>query len=340
MGRDSPEFAPNQETTSGTLPAGAPGITTRSAGRLTRALENADYVDFHERLWPVSALLPRLRLDRRKNLERNPDAQTSYILLTWMEWEFKNYCERHRVGFTGAEASVLAYLSRRAEFRHAARAVWPSGGQQFFHQPRNNGDQLEKNLDLIKEDLKTFVQQNQIDTLFISLGGGAKILVTELSEELGIRCIDFGAMLRGLCYMGSDGNRVGRSTHFPFYHRLDFDLVMDAIEESFPSLKPEYLLAKAHAQLILEVQEKECGWTHSSKELRLDSESIETFRDAEKKYSRRYSKLWGATPLTKAERANFLHFCGTHGLTLHGRFFLIWFHVKGVVASLLKRFRR
>jgi len=254
-----------------------------------------------------------------------------------VETEFRGYCERHRCGFVGGEAAVLEKLAGRAEFRTAAQAVWPAGGEQYFHQPREDGARLDENLDLIKADLKKFVSEHRIDTLFISLGGGAKILACELAEELGIRCIDFGAMLRALCYLGSRGDRAGRVTHAPFFHRLDFDLVMDAIEEVYPQLSPEQLLAKAHAQVILEIQAKEHAWTHASWEVDQGAESLAAFQRSERRCRARYAALMGRNEATKSERCRFLHFCGTHKLTWRGRQFLRWFKVKAFVAGIIGR---
>jgi hypothetical protein len=333
-GQCSPEFTLNEKVLTGTSPSGAPGISVRHAQRLLQALENSDYVDYHERLWPVGVLLPRLHLNPKAGQTRNPDLETSYILLAWMEHEFHGYCSRQRVGFVGAEAAVLSHLSRSSVFRQAA-SIWPQDIQAFFHQPRSNGAELDRNLDGIKEDLRAFVSSNEIDTLFISLGGGAKILCYELAKELNIRCIDFGAMLRGLCYLGSDGNRAGRSTHYPFYHRLDFDVVMEAIENAFPDLAPEFLLAKAHAQMILEVQQMELGWTHGNTEIDYSRDAAMAFRNTGNKLRKRYGRLFRANPNTKIERKRFLHFCGTHRLTLGGRFFLAWFKVKSQMAKII-----
>ncbi len=333
------EYLPESAGWTGTQPAGGPGISVRGASRLRLTFEQADYVDFHERLWPVGALLPRLRLKSKLDQARNPDSATSYILLTWMETEFKRYCERHRVGFAGAEAAVLACLVGQPEYQ-AAASIWPGTGEQFFHQPREDGARLEENLDLIKQDLKGFVRDHQIDTLFLSLGGGAKILACELAEELGIRCMDFGAMLRALCYLGSDGNRASRSTHAPFYHRLDFDLVMDAVEKAYPRLTPEQLFAKANAQVILELQVKERGWTHASFEMDLSPKNIAQFQQAERKCAARYAKLARKNAATRAERRRFLHFCGTHSLTWSGKSFLFWFQAKSLVALWVEVLRR
>src|SRR5262249_9376370 len=144
---------------------------------------------------------------------RNPTKETSLVFLTWTEKEFKQYCKDRRIGFAGAEARLLDLLSDTSEFKHVASSYWPEGAKIFYHQIRDDGRNLDVNLELVKEDLREFVKANDIDTLFLSLGGGAKILGYELSRELGICCFDFGAMLRALTYSGCDGNRFSRSTH-------------------------------------------------------------------------------------------------------------------------------
>jgi len=329
-GRDSPEFLGPSTTATGTQPAGGPGISTKHALRLKHSLQNGNYVDFHQRLWPINVLLQRLKLSPDSAQQCNPDACTSYILLTWMEQEFKSFCEGKRVGFLGAEAGVLEILHRNPAFLEQAKNYWPVAGAQFFLQPRGNGSNLDANMDLIKADLIDFVRQNRIDTLFISLGGAAKILCYELAKELNIRCIDFGAMLRGLCYLGSDGNRVGRSTHSPFFYRLPFDLVMDAVEKTFPQLAPHELLAKAHAQVILDLQKKEVGWTSGSKELCVDAMNRSYFKRAYSRYLTRYAKL-PKTPSVSLERKQFYYFCGVHKLTVVGFLYYFAVNVKGML---------
>jgi hypothetical protein len=250
------------------------------------------------------------------------------VFLTWTEKEFKEYCKGRRIGFAGAEARLLELLSQSSEFKQAAVNYWPSSAQIFYHQVRNDGRDLDSNLDLVKGDLRVFVQQHAVDTLFLSLGGGAKILGYELSRELGICCFDFGAMIRALTYSGCDGNRLARSTHSPFLFRIPFETHMDALEKAFPTLTPAELLAKAHAQLLLELMKKEVGWTSASWEFDFSPENVSNFRKAFKQYRQRYGKLFNSSPAAKIERAGFLHFCGTHGLTFEGRVFLLLFHVK------------
>jgi len=319
---------------SGTQSYGSPGLSVNQAERLRRAYEEADYLDFHEQNWPNEHLVPRLILLRAPGSCRNPSKETSLVFLTWTEKEFKRYCEDRRIGFAGAEARLLELLSKTAEFKHAAADYWPERAQIFYHQVRNDGRDLDANLDLVKEDLREFVREHQLDTLLLSLGGGAKVLCYELSRELGICCFDFGAMLRALTYSGCDGNRTTRSTHSPFLFRIPFGVYMDALEKAMPNLAPAEMLAKAHGQLLLELMKKEIGWTSVSWEFDFSEENVSAFRTALQEYRQRYRKLFSSSPETKMERAGFLHFCGTHGLTFEGRLFLLFFRLKGFVRRL------
>src|SRR6266496_1866766 len=323
---------------SGTQGYTNPGLSARHSERLRRAYERADYVDFHEGNWPNEHLVSKLTLERAPGSYRNPSKETSLVFLTWTEKEFKEYCNNRRIGFAGAEARLLALLSQTAEFKQAAADYWPADAQIFFHHLRNDGRDLNANLDLVKEDLRGFVKEHEVDTLFLSLGGGAKILGFELSRELGICCFVFGAMTRALTYSGCDGNRMTRSPHSPFLFRIPFGVYMDALEKAMPNFTPAQLLAKAHGQLLLEVMKKEIGWTFVSWDFDFSRENISAFRTAFEEYHRRYRKLFGSSSATKMERAGFLHFCGTHGLTLEGRLFLIAFRGKGLIRRCVPRF--
>ncbi len=305
---------------SGTQGYTNPGLSARHSERLRRAYERADYVDFHEGNWPNEHLVSKLTLERAPGSYRNPSKETSLVFLTWTEKEFKEYCNNRRIGFAGAEARLLALLSQTSEFKQAAADYWPAGAQ------------------MVKEDLRGFVKEHEVDTLFLSLGGGAKILGFELSRELGICCFDFGAMTRALTYSGCDGNRTTRSPHSPFLFRIPFGIYMDALEQAMPNLSAAELLAKAHGQLLLELLRKEIGWTSVSWDFDFSRENISAFRTAFEEYHRRYRKLFGSSSATKMERAGFLHFCGTHGLTLEGRLFLIAFRGKGLIRRCVPRF--
>ena len=94
-------------------------------------------------------LLSEIEFNRNPDLFRNPDELRSYILLTWVETEFHNFCKTSRIGFCGAEASILQRLCGKKEFKEAASNFWPVGFQPFFHQPRENGGNLDSNLELL-----------------------------------------------------------------------------------------------------------------------------------------------------------------------------------------------
>src|SRR5262245_29163648 len=315
--------------TSGTQAYTNPGLSADHVERLRRAYEQADYVDFHEGNWPNEYLVSGLTLKRAPDSHRNATKETSLVFLTWTETEFKQYCSDRRIGFAGAEARLLELLSKTPGFERAAGAYWPEEAEVFYHQVRNDGRDLDANLEKVKEDLRQFVKAHEIDTLFLSLGGGAKILGYELSRELRICCFDFGAMLRALTYSGCDGNRTARSPHSPFLFRIPFGIYMEALEEAMPNLGPAELLAKAHGQLLLELMKKEIGWTSVSWEFDFSEENVSAFRNAFWEYQKRYRKLFRSSSATRMERAGFLHFCGTHGLTLEGRLFLAMFRLKG-----------
>ena len=322
--------------TSGTQAWCNPGLSGRHADRLRSAYEQADYVDFHEKNWPNQHLVPLLNLRRATGSHSNPTPETSLLFLTWTEAEFRDYCQNRKIGFAGAEARLLELLSQTAEFKRAADDYWPDRAEIFYCQVRNDGRDLDANLDLVKEDLREFVKAHRLDTLFLSLGGGAKILGYELSRELGICCFDFGAMLRAFTYSGCDGNRVARSPHSPFFFRIPFQTHMDALEQAFPNLTPAELLAKAHGQLLLEVMKREIGWTFASWEFDFSEENRMSFQKAYQVYRPRYQHLFKASPETRKERAGFLHFSGTHRLTLEGRRFILWFRIKGWVRRAIR----
>ena len=230
---------------------------------------------------------------------------------------------------------MLELLSRKPEFKQASVQYWPERARIFYHQVRDDGRNLDANLDLVKEDLREFVREHRLDTLFLSLGGGAKILGYELSRELGICCFDFGAMIRAFTYSGCDGNRVARSPHSPFFFRIPFQTHMDALEQAFPNLTSAELLAKAHGQLLLEVLKKQVGWTFASWEFDFGSENVSSFCLAFKEYKKRYQRLFTSSSAAKKERAGFLHFCGTHSLTNEGKYFLRKFRAKAAVRKVL-----
>ncbi|MGE5214742.1 MAG: hypothetical protein ACM3NN_13745, partial [Nitrospirota bacterium] len=153
---------------SGTRAYTNPGLSAKHARRLRQAYEKADYLDFHEANWPNEHLVSKLILDRAPGSYRNPDKEASLLFLAWTEKEFRRYCTGRRIGFAGAEARLLELLSQSVEFKRVAAGYWPEQAEIFYHQVRNAGRDLDANLDLVKQDLREFTQNHQIDTLFLS----------------------------------------------------------------------------------------------------------------------------------------------------------------------------
>lgn len=323
---------------SGTEPRGSTGLDARHRADLTVAIRQADFVDFSDLLWSES-FEPLLRY-RAMAKTTCSTHRAGYILGTWVENHFKSYCQGRRVLFCGAEAPILQNLCKDPEYLEVVKEFFEPGEGAFFLRPREDGRNLANNLQGIREDIIAFVRENRIDTIFLSLGAGAKILCVQIARELGIHAIDFGAFMRALCYSGSDGNRGARSTHSIFLFRVPFLTYMKSLEIAFPTLEPEEILAKAHAQLILEVQHKEVGWTHSGWELEFSDKNIDAFKRAFKIYKRKYRHLFRFSSITKRERINFLHFCGKHHLTLEGRLFFIYFNIKSWVNSSITKLLR
>lgn len=322
----------------GTQARGSHGLDARYRDRLHLVLEQADFVDFSDLLWQPGAEF----LDQYRSRARNTctDRERSYILPTWVEQHFKHYCSGRRVLFCGSEAPILQHLCAKPSYLAACADYFELGENVFFLRPKADGRNLAQHLDEIKDDLRRVISQHRIETIFLSLGAGAKILCVELAKELGIHAIDFGAMMRALCYSGSDGNRAARATHSIYLFRVPFALHMDAVEQAFPELPPESILAKAHAQLLLEVQEKEVGWSHSAGESDLSASNVTNFRAGLMDYKQRYRHLFKHSAATRKERKDFLHFCGKNKLTWEGRVFYLLFLIKSQLTSALKIQRR
>jgi len=304
---------------SGIRGSGSPGLGLGQSDALGQAVVEADFTDFCDLLWPNG--FGPLDKWRKKARATCHSRETSYILPTWFEHHFRDFCRRRRVLFCGAEAPILEELCRDPGYAACCRDFFEPGPAMFFLRPRNDGRNLAADLPLIAQDLRHAVETHSIDTAFISLGGAAKILCADLAKQTGIRAVDFGALMRSLCYGGSDGNRPARSTHAIFYFRVPFAMHMRAVISAFPGLEPADLLAKAHAQLLLELQCKEKGWSYSAWEHDFSDGNLAEFRRGLKDYRRMFRRLFGVSPGAKDERRLFLDFCAQHKLTAEARAF-------------------
>ena len=253
--------ASEADLVSSTIAFGHPGVKPEHANRLQTAYERCSYLDYHDGWTTNEQELPKWRCNRSPNLRRNPGPQISQLFFDWLRYEFSTYVEGRRCLFVGAEAGILKELYSDPIYRRIASRYWPpSADPIFFPEIRRVGESL----DDIKSEISAAIAKNDIDTAFISLGGASKILCYELSEEHSIATFDFGSLMRGLTYSGSDGHNFFRTTHYPYYFRVPFDTYMAALQRAHPGLPSDKLLAKAHAQLALELIRKEEGWSYAS----------------------------------------------------------------------------
>jgi len=341
-GRLPEAFNPRTVKADGTKSSGSPGLAATHINRLKNAYENAGYVDFNQRLKIISTLLPKLKLCRSNGLYSNPSKSTSYVLPQWTQQEFRTFCqsETRRIGIASAESALLEWLTNQSQFHEHTGNIWPKEKEFSFHTVREGGSNLSTNLDLIKEDLKHFVIENRLTTLFLSLGGGAKILCHELSDELGIQTIDFGAMVRSLCDLGSDGQSATRSTHSILLYRLPCSLVIEGILQCFSELPTHELLAKIHAQLIHQLLPDVYGQSLGSNEYLGKVISRKRFSRALKQSSKMRAELSQESDEAALERTRFLHFCGQRGLTTSGIAYLKWFQLKQSVQDFFGKRRK
>jgi hypothetical protein len=303
-----------------------PGIDQRHYERVRTSYEECTYLDLHDRFSFNAENLPRLRWERREGLYQNESPETSMLVYDWTNTEFHDYIRGRRCLFAGAEAALLRELYSDPEYRKLASAFWPDNAEPVFHQVRGDGENLSDHLDAIKDDIAAIIRDQQIDTLFLSLGGAAKPICHELSRELNVCAMDFGSMMRGLAYCGTSGAGLWRSSHNPFFVRVPFAMHMQALERAHPNPGPVKLLAKAHAQLCLDLQRREAGWSLASDVIDLSSfdpspENLRVFHSALRHYQKHYRPLAHDNPEAQALVREFDEWCLKKGLGWRGKIF-------------------
>ena len=158
----SAEYNASHQTISGTQVGGSPGLLPDHVPRLRTALEKSSFLDFHELLWLDGSLIKQLNLCRQNEKFQNSSRECSYILPTWLEFEFRDFCRGKRILFCGAEAPLLESLIKTNAFKDTPAETLFSESAVWFLRPRENGKNLSANLDLIKLDIIQLVRENQI----------------------------------------------------------------------------------------------------------------------------------------------------------------------------------
>lgn len=335
-GNDNPDKAVDPWAVAGTQQRGSTGLDKTFSGRLINAIKKSDFVDFLDLNWP-SNFEPLLRY-RDMARDTCSSREVSYVLNSWMEHFFLSYCKDRKILFCGSEAPILSYLIERPEYLSAAHGVFePEKSNIFFLRPQNNGKKLLENLDGILLDLEESVKRNNVDCVMLSLGAGAKILAVELAKRHQIHAMDFGAFTRSLCYCGSDGNRAARSTHSIFLFHVPFETHMFAVEKAFPDLQPHELLAKAHAQLLLDLQEKDKYWSFDCWKIFSKGQNMLWFRSSYRQYKKRYRGLFKLNAQTAKERAALLCFLGEYKVSWDAIAYLKFLIIKNFLRNTFDR---
>jgi len=228
------------------------GLRGTDYARLQQAFERCSYLDTFQRVPYSRENFRHLRLTSIPAQIRSPCPELSQIFYEWVFLEFPKYISRHRCVIAGAEAPLLKELLRNPQYRSATGSYWLGADNVVCAPVRNNGMGYWDLLPEIKADLIAAIREQNADTLFLSLASGAKILCQEISEELGIRCFDLGALMLAMTYSATPGNSLARNSHNPFFHRVPFEVYMDALTKSSPDLSMRELALKAQAQLTFE----------------------------------------------------------------------------------------
>jgi len=321
------------------------GIESRHIPRMVSAFENCTYLDYCDSIPAVRLALPTLALNRPPSALRNLGPQTSNIIFEWTWSELKSYLTRHRCLLAASEARLLEGLCADPRYRKIADTVLPFDHLPIFHQVRDNGQRYSENLEAIKEDLRSDILRHRIDTLFLSLASGAKILCYELADELGIRCIDFGSMPRALCYAGTTGYHSHRSFHNPFLFRIPIDVYMAALERAHSELTVAELVSKAQAQVLLELYDLQPFQFNNSEnvmgaDIVRTSDAIRRFRQAEVWYNRFLRSRTSGNVEVKQLHTDFVRWRRKKGIGIDGRIFLALVRCKSIARTAFGKLSR
>jgi hypothetical protein len=312
------------------------GIEPRHFPRLFESLNNSTYLDHCDNLETNKKYLPTLGLQRAPGGYRNASQETANIIFDWAYYELKGYLRDHRCLFASAEAALMHELTSDPRYLEIAQEFWPKDANVFFHQVRENGRRFSENLDLIKEDLRNCIVEHQVDTLFLSLATGAKILCYELAKELGIRAIDFGSITRALTYAASPGYQANRSYHNPFMFRVPLDVFMCALEKAHPETDICTLIAKAQAQLTLDLQRLrplQFNPTDACRggQLEITGETLQIFKANKRYYNSHYLKLARRSEKGRELASGFRYWCWKIGIGWSGKAFLLLVKIKSLM---------
>ena len=155
----------------GTQHSGNSGLGPKHAERLWKVYEQADYVDFHERNWPIEHLVKQLKLVREAGDPSQPEQANLHDFPNLgRNGNLRNIVEDDESALPVPRPACYSFSQRLSN----SSSLRPTTGRRmpriFFHQARDDGRNLDANLDVVKEDLRKFVTEQRLDTLVIVVG--------------------------------------------------------------------------------------------------------------------------------------------------------------------------
>lgn len=317
------------------------GLEIRHLGRFVEALEESTFLDYCDSIQTVRDHLPYIRFDRRPQLYRNSSPETSNIIFEWVQFEFRDYLAKHRCLIATAESALLEELYSDSQYLDIAREYWPCSAEIYFHQVRDNGRRYSENLDLIKEELRREIQANNVDTLFLSLATGAKILCYELAREMNIRAVDFGSMARALAYAGSPGYQSNRNLHNPFTVRVPLNIFLSALERANPEMAIAEITSRAHAQIILDLQDLKPMRFNTTDAItgirKFSKTNVRNFKESLDYYRKHYLPRVQLDAEAMKLHEDFEYWCLKNGPQFKAKVFRVAVRLKAGVRSKLER---
>lgn len=243
---------------------GSLGLQQKDYPRLLKSYEECHGLDLYAHQPYNEIWINKIKWRRNQDKWTLSKPDECGIINLWTLLEFKKYTSKHKSLIVGAEALLFKELSMEDEFRRIARNYLPDNNNLVFYEPPNRGRNISENYQKLRHDIKEIIKNEKCDTIFVSLGGVAKILCYEMAMESNIRAVDFGSMLRALTYSGSSGNSSNRASHNPFFFRIPLSLYIKCAKSAWPSLEISELLGKSHAQLCLELQRKKVAFSYTA----------------------------------------------------------------------------
>ncbi len=134
-----------------------------------------------------------------------------------------------------------------------------------------------------------------------------------------------------MTYAATPGYHAHRNFHNPFMFRVPLDVFLPALERAHPNMPLPELVAKAHCQMLLDLQDLRPLAFNPSEACRggrvnLSRQNLANFRDSLQYYNDHYRQRALRDPNARALHRDFRHWCLKQGIGWDGKLFrtLVW----------------